>query len=499
MRTDRFLILRILMLFSFSILFPPLSYADINDDLREAIAVGNIEQTKLFIESGADVNIVYNDEATPLMEAVEKSDGSTDIVNALLKSGANPKIKSHGLSPLSVALRANNEAVVRLLSPFAADETECYGLAYFYRAKNENNFALEYADKTLKFNPFNSDVWDLKGSIYLLQRNMKDAEAAYKRAFETSLENLKTNTSSENYGASIWYGILGNVFKETLKVGKEAASLYPENSNISMNMGHAFLLLGNKQEAISAYRRSHSEYRLSEKSEDNAAKLFVIDFSQLKERYPDKISLFEWAEKRLLDPFDFTGDELPFDERINTVLNLVEGAAVQQDETVAIGIVDPFLTKRFGEGLQTVEGESRLNPRFVQKYIVKHDKWDAIGHIDLYFTVLPGQNGQSALFAVSKSYKEHNGTIDAIFNRKQETILNELKINPAVHSARVVLPSGPAPVKLAIWELNDKTVILDVFKESSLAPSIQSRIIYISKKGWARYLSLSSLPTAKPK
>lgn len=495
---DRFFIVRILMLFSILILHPYPSYADMNDDLREAIAVGNIEQTKFSIESGADVNFVYNDESTPIFEAVEKSNGSTDIVTLLLKYGANPKKKSHDLSPLTVALRANNDAVVKLLSPYAADETESYGLALFYRTKNDNNSALEFADKTLKFNPLNSDAWDLKGLIYLSQRNMKDAETAYRRAFETSLENLKTNGSQDNYGASIWYAVLGNIYKEALRVAKEAASLYPENSNISMNMGHALLLLGSKQEAIGAYRRSYNEYKLSEESENHAAKLFVIDFSQLKERYPDKISLFEWAEKRLLEPFDFIYGEIPFDEHINTVLNLVEGAAVQQDETVAIGIVDPVLAKQFGEGLQIIEQDSRLNPRVVQKYIVKHDKWDAIGHVDLFFTALPGQSGQSALFVVSKSFKERQGAIDAIFNIMQEPISNELKIKPAVHSTQVASPSGPAPVKLAIWELNDKTVILDVFREYSSSLFIQSRIIYISKKGWTRYLSLNSLPTAKP-
>jgi tetratricopeptide (TPR) repeat protein len=469
-----------------------------NDDLREAITAGDVEKIKFSVENGADVNTVYDDESTPLNEAVEKSSGSTDIVSLLLKYGANPKLKSRDLSPLTVALRANNEAVIKLLGPFAANESECYDLALFYRTKNDNNSALEYADKTLKFNPFNSDAWDLKGSIYLSLRNMKDAEMAYKRAFETSLENLKTNGSQDNYGASIWYAILGNIFKDALRVSKEAVSLYPENSNITMNMGHALLLLGNKQEAIGAYRRSYSEYKLSEESENHAAKLFVIDFSQLKERYPDKVSLFEWAEKRLLEPFDFTFSEIPFDEHINTVLNSVEGTSVQKDESVAIGIVDPVLTKHFYEGLQTIEHDSRLNPRVVQKYIIKYDKWDAIGHIDLFFTALPGQDGESALFVVNKSFKEQQGTIEAIFKTMQETISNELKIKPAVHTTQVASPSGPAPAKLAIWDINDKTVILDVFSESPLSLSIQSRIIYVSKKGWVRYLSLNSLPVNKP-
>jgi hypothetical protein len=190
---------------------------------------------------------------------------------------------------------------------------------------------------------------------------------------------------------------------------------------------------------------------------------------------------------------------MPFDEHISTVLNLAEGAAVQQDETVGIGFVDPVLAKHFGQGLQTVEQDSRLNPRVVQKYIVRYDKWDVIGHIDLFFTTLPGKDGQSALFLINKSYKEQQGTIDAIFNTRQETISSELKIKPAVHSTQVMSPSGPAPAKLAIWDINDKTVILDVFNESPLSPSVQSRILYVSKKGWGKYLSLDSFPADIPK
>ncbi len=492
-------IVRILMLVSFSILYPSLSYADMNDDLRDAITGGDIEKIKFCLENGANVNTVYDDESTPLFEAVEKSSGSTDIVNLLLQHGANAKMKSRDLSPLSVALRANNEAVVKMLSPFAADATECYDLALFYRSKNDINYALEYADKTLKFNPINSDAWQLKGSIYLSQGNMKSAENAFKKAFETSLEILKTNSSSDNYNASIWYAILGNICKEALRVGKEATLLYPENSGITMNIGHALLLLGSRQEAISAYRRSYNEYKLSEESENHAAKLFVVDFSQLKERYPDKTSLFEWAEKRLMEPFDFTYGEIPFDENIKTVLNSVEEAAVQQDESVSIGFADPVLTKLFGEGLQIIDHDSRLNPRVVQKYIVKYDKWDAIGHVDLFFTELPGQDRQSALFMVSKSFKEQQGTIDAIFNVMQNAFSSEVKIKPAVHATQVETLSGPVPVKLAIWDINDKTVIVSVFSKSSLSLSIQSRIIYIFKKGWARYLTLNSLPADKPK
>lgn len=491
---NRFFVLRIMMLFSFLIMYPSLSSADVNDDLREVIAAGDIEKIKYFIENGAEVNNIYNDESTPLMVAVENSDGSTDIVNLLLKYGANPRLKSRDLSPLTVALRANNEAVVKILRPFAADETECYDLALFYRTKKDNDSVLEYADKTLKYNPFNSDAWDLKGSTYLSQRNMKDAEMAYRKAFEATLKNLKTNKSSDNYNVAVWYAILGNIFQEAQRVGKEALSLYPDDSGITMNMGHALLLLGNKREAISTYRRSYNEYKLSEESQDKAAKLFVVDFSQLKERYPDKISLFEWAEKRLMEPFDFIFGEIPFDEDIKTVLNLVEGAAIQQDETVSMGIADPLLMKNFEEGLQMIGQDPRLNPHIVQKYIVRYDKWDAIERIDLFFTALPGQDRQSALFMVSKSFKEQQGSVDTIFNAMQETIAKELNSKPVVNTSQVASPSGPAPAKSATWDINGKMVILYVCSESSLSLSAQSRIIYVSKKGWGRYLTLNSRP-----
>ena len=136
---DRSIILRIVMLFSFLIMCPSLSYADVNDDLREVIAAGDIEKTKFYLENGADVNNVYNDGSTPLMVAVENSSGSPDIVNLLIKYGANPKVKSRDLSPLTVAIRANNEAMVKILRTYAEDETECYDLALFYRTKNDND------------------------------------------------------------------------------------------------------------------------------------------------------------------------------------------------------------------------------------------------------------------------------------------------------------------------------------------------------------------------
>jgi hypothetical protein len=155
----------VLISFFYFMLHPCFSYADINDSMRVAIINGDIESVKLFLQNGADVNKIYEDQSTPLLEAVNNASGSSDIVRLLLQYGANPLFKPAGVSALSVALKTNNEDVIRLLRPYAEDEGEFYELALFYWNRDEDSAALEYADKALKLNPSHSDVWAIKGSI----------------------------------------------------------------------------------------------------------------------------------------------------------------------------------------------------------------------------------------------------------------------------------------------------------------------------------------------
>jgi hypothetical protein len=251
------------------------------------------------------------------------------------------------------------------------------------------------------------------------------------------------------------------------------------------------LLLGRKKEAINVYKKAYADLQRSDKYADRAAKMLVDDFAKLIRRYPDKASELKWAEEKIQEPFDFNFHEIPFGAGKDTVLSMVKGAAVKGKEKPVLGRLDPLLAKQLGRGLYPADQDMQLNPEIAEKYSITYEKWGALQSIDLFFT---GKEGQRTLFLVSKLYKESGG-IDDIFTRFQETISKEIQIQPAVHATQIVSPSGPMPVKIAIWKSNNTTILLDVLNVSS--SSSQLRILYISKKGWAKYVD--SADRAKPR
>lgn len=475
------------LLLSFSILHPSLSYADITDSLRVAIINADLEGVRQFLQNGADPNTVYHDQSTPLFEAVNKSAGSTDIIRLLLQYGADPSKKAMGTSIVSAAVKTNNEDLIRLLSPYAVDEGEFYDLAVFHRDRKEENAALDYADKVLKINPSSHDAWALKGTIYASQRRVKDAEIAYQHAFEYSLSNLKTDKSADSYTNTLWYAVLSSHFTEALRIGKEGLSLYPDDDFMTINIGHALLLLGNKNEAIALYKKSYIRFHDPGRFGDQASQQFLDDFSYLKERYPDKILLVTWAEKRLFEPFDFAYGEIPFGAEKDAVLALVEDADVSKEGPPIIGSLDPYFKKEFGEGLYAFDVKSRLSEAAAEKYSVVYPKWDTIDRIDLFFTN-GGRGDRWRLFMVSKLFKPQQGKAESVFNMRQEDISKELNVQPAVHSSQITSQSGALPGMIAIWKIKEGTVILDVFSESN--PIIRSRIFFIFKKGLDEYHSM---------
>src|SRR3990172_3744718 len=85
---------------------------DIDIRLRFAIVAGDMESAKTSLEQGADANITYSDGVTPLADAINRSRAPIDIVKLLIQYGADPKVKSNGMSPLSLAINMNNEELI---------------------------------------------------------------------------------------------------------------------------------------------------------------------------------------------------------------------------------------------------------------------------------------------------------------------------------------------------------------------------------------------------
>jgi tetratricopeptide (TPR) repeat protein len=491
MNMNRSLLSRVLVLSSLLMLHPCFSYADINDSLRVAIIHGDIESVKLFLRDGADVNKIFDDQSTPLLEAVNNAAGSGDIVRLLLQYGAKPSLKPAGTSSaVTAALKTNNEVVIRLLRPYAEDEGEFYGLALFFRNKKEENRALEYADQALNLNPFKAEAWALKASIFLSQKNSKDADMAYHKAFESSLVDLKTVNSEDHYNTAVWYALLSSLFNEAEILAREGLALFPDDGILGLNSGHALLFLGQKKEALASYKKGYADLQRSERYADRDLQVLNENFSNLTGRYPDRIAELKWAENRILEPFDFNYARITFGEERDAVLNLLKETDVRKELPPIIGILDPVFKKQLGKGLFALDLRSQLSATVVEKYSVANDKWDAVEHIDLFFKTISGQSEQRTLFLVSKFFKVQQGKLEAIFGTMQEDISKELDVQPAVHDTKILSRSGPLPAMIASWKVKDVTVILDAYSESSL--TVRSRIFYVSNKGWGQYLSMLS-------
>jgi ankyrin repeat protein len=90
--------------------------------LAIAIAKGDLESVKKFIEYGADVNERSND-MTPLMIAARYN--QVEIINLLIKNGANIKATNEkGLSALKYAELSNADEALNVLKQVLADTQE---------------------------------------------------------------------------------------------------------------------------------------------------------------------------------------------------------------------------------------------------------------------------------------------------------------------------------------------------------------------------------------
>jgi tetratricopeptide (TPR) repeat protein len=273
---------------------------DIDIRLRYAIVNSDTESVINFLSEGASANRVYEDGVTPLGEAIVRSGESIEIVKVLMNHGADPKVKSSGGSLLSLAKAKNNEDLIRFFYQYAESDAELYELALFYWNKEKELMALEYADETLKLNPFNGKAWALKGRIYLSDYyyNRHYAETAYRKAYEASLINLKTKKSADNYTATVWYAILSSDFNEALRVANEGLSLFPADGNLRLHGAHAMLLLGRKKEAIDYFKKAYADLQRSERDADRVSQMIADEFADLMRRYPDKASELRWVEEK---------------------------------------------------------------------------------------------------------------------------------------------------------------------------------------------------------
>ena len=98
--------------------------------LEEAVNYGNKEVVELLLKHGANPNIENKDGATPLYVASKSYKNKKDIVELLLKYGADPNYYESGRAPISAASNNGHTDIVELLLKYGADVNDVISGGY---------------------------------------------------------------------------------------------------------------------------------------------------------------------------------------------------------------------------------------------------------------------------------------------------------------------------------------------------------------------------------
>jgi ankyrin repeat protein len=95
-------------------------YKAVDEQLRKAVVVGDVEDVRAALENGADPNYVRGDEPSPLSMAVSSKDVA--ILQLLLQHGGNPNhFNSYGMPLLITATRGDGSEKIKLLLRYGAN------------------------------------------------------------------------------------------------------------------------------------------------------------------------------------------------------------------------------------------------------------------------------------------------------------------------------------------------------------------------------------------
>lgn len=137
-----------------------------NTPLTLAIEKGDVKLVQLLLSHKADTNLKDNFNRIPLLNAVKqaidkKSTVTLEIVEALLKAGANPNIGDNFDTPLALAIEKEDVKLVQLLLTYKADPNlkgRFQETAFLAALKNGNK---ELVDLCLKHNASIEPIKDL--------------------------------------------------------------------------------------------------------------------------------------------------------------------------------------------------------------------------------------------------------------------------------------------------------------------------------------------------
>lgn len=252
------------------------------------------------------------------------------------------------------------------------------------------------------------------------------------------------------------------------------------------------VLVGCNQSREQAKAKDESQ-KPSSKVEEGQGEQQVVEAKE--EAGKDEAVKTEDEEKAAQGPFKFNYRAIPFGDTVENVLKRVEGAQVKEAEDADFQVAGNYkLDSHFQGGLYVNKflGTTCFNSRVARSFTVKHDGWENIKEINLFFTKGFGSNNSGNLFLVEKTLKTPEGNMENVFNGMAGQISKELGLSPTIHQVAYldfqmkVHGDSHRPALVAVWLLKDRKVFLllrnDVFYLGD------PKILYLSNKEWQTYM-----------
>ncbi|MGX9891852.1 ankyrin repeat domain-containing protein [Wolbachia endosymbiont of Protocalliphora sialia] len=215
--------------------------------LHKAAEGGNLAAVKFLVEKGARLDVLdeWNDTPLHLTANVEVNKGHTEVVDYLIKNGADINL-THNYTPIHLAITRGNLDMVKCLIDNGADlyiKRACDGTPLTYAKQQGQVEIVNYMDsvmsnlslsKTVSLDNTNINIkYDLAANkLDTIEKSIKDAVRDFKGAFNTSDHDIRINAYVFN---------TQNEFKEYLKkVGFDAGDgVNGYTRMIDLNKGNA--------------------------------------------------------------------------------------------------------------------------------------------------------------------------------------------------------------------------------------------------------------------
>jgi ankyrin repeat protein len=271
--------------------------------LTYAIKKGHNDMATLLLENHADPNVRDENGWTPLMTVASR--GHNDLMETLISSGAQVNLqKNDGMTALMIAAAKGKTDSSSILIQKGAkvEEKDKNGLTALVHATQNFQpktvrFLLDKGARKYPIIENQENLYQYQCMLPITLNNPADGETWCKKTVNLYLEKIQVqiedSAKASSFGMASYYSLLAKNVKRARDYSDKSISLDPQSTVwTNANLGHSFIILGHRDQAIKAYEKFLE-------LDSSYAQYLKNDFNIMRVVYPDKKYLFDEVESEL--------------------------------------------------------------------------------------------------------------------------------------------------------------------------------------------------------